>query len=117
MVVLSCFMAVSILLLVLMAAGSILGFGSIKSREKLSSYECGFEPMGREALNFCLRFFILVVVFLVFDVELVLMVYFIPMCSVMGLLGLKWRIFAFAVVLLWGLLHEVGEGSLNWVKL
>lgn len=42
-------------------------------REKGSSYECGFEPMGPTRVPFSLRFFLVAVIFLVFDLEVVLL--------------------------------------------
>ncbi len=58
----------------LVGLGYVLGIKSDYSREKLRTYECGFEPMARSRQSFCLRFFILAIIFLVFDVEIALLI-------------------------------------------
>ncbi len=99
----------------LVGVGYILGLKTEFSREKLSTYECGFEPLARSRQAFCLRFFILAIIFLVFDVEIALLIPYV--LSVGG--GLVWVIrrlvFLFVLVLVLGLLHEYNEGSLDWM--
>jgi len=58
----------------LVVLGYLLGVKTIFRREKLRTYECGFEPMARSRQAFCLRFFILAIIFLVFDVEIALLI-------------------------------------------
>ena len=106
-------MVVISLLGILISFGLIFGFNRVKTREKMSRFECGFEPLRREGLNFCLRFFLIAVVFLVFDVELVLVIYYIPLRGVVALSQLKWGVFTFVGVVLSGVLHELNEGRLD----
>nr|YP_009681505.1 NADH dehydrogenase subunit 3 [Gregariella coralliophaga]QDO71901.1 NADH dehydrogenase subunit 3 [Gregariella coralliophaga] len=85
------------------------------NREKSSPYECGFETIGSARSTFSVRFFLVAVLFVVFDVEVVLVIPLIYMVwtmkSVLGILvGLM-----FIFVLFLGLFHEYREGSLNWV--
>nr|YP_010688219.1 NADH dehydrogenase subunit 3 [Pillucina pisidium (Dunker, 1860)]WBR65413.1 NADH dehydrogenase subunit 3 [Pillucina pisidium (Dunker, 1860)] len=84
----------------------------LKDREKGSPYECGFEPMGPTRVPFSLRFFLVAVIFLVFDLEVVLLF---P-CLMVG-----WNVWMFSFML-WmflfllglGLGYEWNEGSLDW---
>lgn len=97
------------------AIAYILRARRIKDREKRSPFECGFDPKNKARLPFSTRFFLLAVIFLVFDIEIVLLIPA-PYCLQRGVrfsffVGV--RVFLF--VLLLGLLHEWREGSLSWV--
>lgn len=85
-------------------------------REKSSPFECGFDPMGTARLPFSIRFFLLAVIFLIFDVELVLLIPF----PVFGFFFYSFFSFIivsfFIIVLLVGVFHEWREGSLDWVS-
>nr|ANZ03400.1 NADH dehydrogenase subunit 3 [Georissa bangueyensis] len=88
----------------------------VVDREKSSSYECGFDPMSSARLPFSLRFFLLAVIFLIFDVEIVLLFPLFWSCFMsMSLVGVFGGFF-FLIVLLGGLFHEWREGSLDWMN-
>lgn len=75
-----------------------------------SPFECGFSPNGYGRRPFSLRFFLLAVLFLIFDVELVIMypvVFWETKYCVL-------RRGIFILILLAGLFHEGSEGSLEW---
>nr|AJJ48437.1 NADH dehydrogenase subunit 3 [Ampullaceana balthica] len=83
--------------------------------EKLTPFECGFEPLSNMRSPFSTRFFILVVLFLIFDVEisllfpLVNMIYFNTYTMVLSLM-------MFLFILLIGIFFEWNEGALDWVS-
>ena len=58
----------------LVCVGLALGIKVNYNREKLSTYECGFEPLRSSRQAFCLRFFILAIIFVVFDVAIALLI-------------------------------------------
>nr|BBB55740.1 NADH dehydrogenase subunit 3 [Raneya brasiliensis] len=84
--------------------------------EKLSPYECGFDPLGSARLPFSLRFFLVAILFLLFDLEIALLL---PLPWGDQLLcPLKTMIWAAAVLVLLtlGLIHEWLQGGLEWAE-
>nr|QDP14175.1 NADH dehydrogenase subunit 3 [Anadara antiquata] len=95
----------------------LLGYqGGSQFREKSSPYECGFEPIGGARSSFSLRFFLLALVFMIFDVEVVLLF---PLVGKMMSNAVPSTVFLqsyiFLVILLVGLWFEWSEGSLEWL--
>nr|YP_006073398.1 NADH dehydrogenase subunit 3 [Solen strictus]AER38716.1 NADH dehydrogenase subunit 3 [Solen strictus] len=86
---------------------------SYKDREKMTSFECGFDPISNSRKSFSVRFFLLSIIFLIFDIELILVIPIIYSVSVSSVLSVGLCIM-FLVVLLGGLFHEMNEGSLDW---
>ena len=65
----------SILVIFLKIVSSLIAESSILNREELSPYECGFEHHNVSRIPFSLRYFFLTLVFLLFDLEIVLMLF------------------------------------------
>lgn len=92
--------------------------------EKLTSYECGEEPTGNAWLPFNSRFYVIALVFLLFDIE---MVFVFPWATVFGnheiqktdhrwgLLSLT-EMFIFLGILILGLIYVWVKGDLDWIK-
>lgn len=107
------FLATIIGLRVILAGlGLILGKKVFLNREKLRSFECGFDPIERCRNTFSLRFFLLAIVFLIFDIELVLFLPFIINLKDV-LMITKILMGVFVLILIGGLIHEFNEGSLD----
>nr|UBN08834.1 NADH dehydrogenase subunit 3 [Neogeoscapheus hanni] len=105
-----------ILVSIIMMLASSLSKKNIEDREKSSPFECGFDPKSSARLPFSLRFFLIAVIFLIFDVEIALLL---PMTIIMLTSNLKmWSIICstFLIILLIGLYHEWSQGSLEWAS-
>lgn len=83
-------------------------------REKLSPFECGFDPHGTSRLPFSLRFYLIALIFLIFDVEIVLILPVVVTSSVVRLQVWSLILLGFIGVLLLGLYYEWAQGALNW---
>nr|YP_308862.1 NADH dehydrogenase subunit 3 [Geothelphusa dehaani]QAY81674.1 NADH dehydrogenase subunit 3 [Geothelphusa sp. DJL-2014]BAE19773.1 NADH dehydrogenase subunit 3 [Geothelphusa dehaani] len=102
--------------IIIMILTSILAKKTISDREKNSPYECGFDPKGSSRLPFSLRFFLIAVIFLIFDVEITLLL---PISSIINLSNIfSWlsSIIFFLIMLLLGLYYEWHQGALEWSK-
>jgi NADH-ubiquinone oxidoreductase chain 3 len=79
---------------------------STKDREKASPFECGFDPKNTARLPFSTRFFLLAVIFIVFDIEIVLLIPLPITLQTDLLLQSFLGGFMFLLILTVGLLHE-----------
>nr|YP_009364591.1 NADH dehydrogenase subunit 3 [Bathylychnops exilis]BAX25329.1 NADH dehydrogenase subunit 3 [Bathylychnops exilis] len=84
--------------------------------EKLSPYECGFDPLGSARLPFSLRFFLIAILFLLFDLEIALLL---PLPwgdqLLTPLMTLVWATAILALLTL-GLAYEWVQGGLEWAE-
>nr|YP_002265504.1 NADH dehydrogenase subunit 3 [Xenobalistes tumidipectoris]YP_002519827.1 NADH dehydrogenase subunit 3 [Xanthichthys auromarginatus]WNH19040.1 NADH dehydrogenase subunit 3 [Xanthichthys ringens]WNH19547.1 NADH dehydrogenase subunit 3 [Xanthichthys mento]BAG71989.1 NADH dehydrogenase subunit 3 [Xenobalistes tumidipectoris]BAH10285.1 NADH dehydrogenase subunit 3 [Xanthichthys auromarginatus] len=84
--------------------------------EKLSPYECGFDPLGSARLPFSLRFFLVAILFLLFDLEIALLLP-LPWGNQLDspLLTFLWAS-AILFLLTLGLIYEWLQGGLEWAE-
>nr|YP_010946888.1 NADH dehydrogenase subunit 3 [Sorineuchora formosana]WGO57645.1 NADH dehydrogenase subunit 3 [Sorineuchora formosana] len=102
--------------LTVMMIATLLSKKIVEDREKSSPFECGFDPKSSSRMPFSLRFFMIAVIFLIFDVEIALLL---PMTIIMNFSNLKtWTISStiFLIILLMGIYHEWNQGSLEWTN-
>nr|YP_009349759.1 NADH dehydrogenase subunit 3 [Decma fissa]AQM39791.1 NADH dehydrogenase subunit 3 [Decma fissa] len=102
------------LAMIVMTLASVLSKKSINDREKSSPFECGFDPKSSARLPFSLRFFLIAVIFLIFDVEIALLL---PVTIIMQSSNIvSWTTVSmfFLFILLIGLFHEWNQGALEW---
>jgi NADH-quinone oxidoreductase subunit A len=90
------------------------------NREKSMIYECGEKPIGQAWFNFNPRFYLIALVFVIFEVEIAFMfpvaaVYKSFIAKGQGLLAF-WEILVFVAILAVGLAYVWAMGDLNWVK-
>ena len=110
------FLALGVIFVVIGMVASRIVRLSNPSDEKLSTYECGEEPIGPAWTQFNIRFYVIALVFLIFEVEIV---FFLPWATVFKDLGLfafvEMMIFVFMLVI--GLAYVWAKGDLEWEKM
>nr|QRV62608.1 NADH dehydrogenase subunit 3 [Nectoboreus dolerosus] len=97
-----------------MLMASLLSKKTFMDREKNSPFECGFDPINSSRLPFSIQFFLIAVIFLIFDVEIALLLPMIMINKMSNLTMLLMTSFFFILILLLGLYHEWNQGALNW---
>nr|YP_009350318.1 NADH dehydrogenase subunit 3 [Odontotermes mathuri]YP_009350656.1 NADH dehydrogenase subunit 3 [Odontotermes minutus]AQP26816.1 NADH dehydrogenase subunit 3 [Odontotermes mathuri]AQP27569.1 NADH dehydrogenase subunit 3 [Odontotermes minutus] len=99
---------------IIMTLTTLISKKSNEDREKSSPFECGFDPKNSARLPFSSRFFLIAVIFMIFDVEIALLL---PMPVTMMSSNVKsWMTVSimFLLILIIGLYHEWNQGSLEW---
>nr|YP_009689610.1 NADH dehydrogenase subunit 3 [Coquillettidia chrysonotum]QEE94287.1 NADH dehydrogenase subunit 3 [Coquillettidia chrysonotum] len=103
-----------IITIIVMMLSTFLSKKTIMDREKASPFECGFDPMNYSRLPFSLRFFLITIIFLIFDVEIALILPMIISMKFSNILNWTLTSFFFLFILLIGLYHEWNQGALEW---
>ena len=98
---------------VLLGLGLSLALKVRLDREKRRPFECGFNPSNVARLPFSLRFFLVAVVFLIFDVELVLIFPVVVSSSGANPIIRIALLMTFVLILTLGLYHEANQGRLD----
>ena len=81
--------------------------------EKLSTYECGFEPFNDSRMEFDVRFYLVAILFIIFDLEIAFLFPWAISLGKIGLFGfLSMMIFLFILTI--GFIYEWKKGALDW---
>jgi NADH-quinone oxidoreductase subunit A len=113
----------TVLVYVLVSAGFIFGsmtLGRIirpnrPTPEKLTTYECGEAPIGSAWIQFNVRFYVIALIFLIFDVELAILFPWVVIFKKVGLLALA-EMMIFVAILVVGFVYVWVKGDLEWLK-
>ncbi len=107
------FMGIACVISVAMIAGSLL-FGKQKpDSEKLSAYECGFEAFADTRGRFDVRFYLVCLLFIIFDLEIAFLFPWAISLGDIGVFGF-WSMMTFLGVLTVGFIYEWKKGGLEW---
>ncbi len=98
--------------LALIVIGFVLGKGS-KDADKLSPYECGFEAFEDTRMKFDVRYYLVAILFIIFDLEIAFLFPWAVSLDSVGLFGLG-AMGIFLAVLVVGFIYEWKKGALEW---
>ena len=106
----------SVIAAAMLTLGRLLGNLSVKHRrdaQKLSSYECGFEPFEDSRGQFDVRYYLVAILFIIFDLEIAFLFPWAVSLSRIGVHGLV-AMGLFLFILLIGFAYEWKKGALEW---
>ena len=81
--------------------------------EKLSAYECGFEAFGDSRMEFDVRFYLVAILFIIFDLEIAFLFPWAISLGSLGSIGF-WSMMIFLFILTIGFIYEWKKGALDW---
>ena len=96
-----------------MVLGAMLAARQKPYAEKLSTYECGFAPFDDTRRRFDVRFYLVAILFIIFDLEVAFLFPWAVSLGKIGLLGF-WSMVGFLAVLTVGFIYEWRKGALEW---
>lgn len=104
---------ISLLLSCVIIVVSLMLIARNEEIEKVSAYECGFHPFQDTRIKFDVKFYLVAILFIIFDLEII---YLFPWCLVLKKIGILsyLSMLIFVVVLLVGFYYEWKKGGLDW---
>nr|APX40466.1 NADH dehydrogenase subunit 3 [Cryptocephalus pominorum] len=105
---------ISLILMIMILLLNLISKKSFSDREKSSPFECGFDPKTSARLPFSMQFFLIAIMFLIFDVEIALLIPLIKSMNCSSLISFSLTSIFFIAILIMGLIHEWKQGALNW---
>nr|YP_010254926.1 NADH dehydrogenase subunit 3 [Pealius machili]QUA05865.1 NADH dehydrogenase subunit 3 [Pealius machili] len=109
------FLMTSIVILVLTFMYKMTSYNMKMLNNKSSTFECGFDVMSNLRLPFSLNFYIISIIFLIFDVELILLMPFVFMMNTIKTMMMSIMMVMFFMILILGFVYEWWMGLLNWL--
>lgn len=88
---------------------------SVKTKQKLSTYECAEVPVGDARIHYNIQYYLIVIVFLIFDVEVLFLYPWAVQLKQLGALGF-FEMIVFVEVLVIALAYAWGKGALEWLQ-
>ena len=107
------FLSVALALgLLMLSLGFLFGRGS-KTKAKLSPYECGFDPFEDARIPFDVRYYLVAILFIIFDLEIAFLFPWAVSLNKIGIAGIM-AMGVFLLVLVIGFIYEWKKGALEW---
>nr|AEV76941.1 NADH dehydrogenase subunit 3 [Camponotus vafer] len=110
MLMLTLFLLIALFILML---NIFISIKLLKNREKMSPFECGFDPVSKSRMPFSIQFFLISLIFLIFDIEITLLMPLVFLIQVFNKMYI-FISFMFLLILIFGLLIEYLEKSIDW---
>nr|WGT74401.1 NADH dehydrogenase subunit 3 [Paduniella sp. LP-2022] len=102
------------IMIILININMIISKKKNKNREKNSSFECGFNPITPSRIPFSIHFFLITLLFLIFDVEITILLPFLITFNKCNMKNYLTILYSFLMILLIGIFHEWNQNILTW---
>nr|YP_010586608.1 NADH dehydrogenase subunit 3 [Tinodes chinchinus]UZZ44422.1 NADH dehydrogenase subunit 3 [Tinodes chinchinus] len=103
-----------IIMMILIILSMIISKKMYYDREKNSSFECGFNPNSHARIPFSMHFFIISILFLIFDIEITILLPFFLTLKICNLLNYMMIFYLFMLILILSIFHEWNQNVLKW---
>jgi NADH-quinone oxidoreductase subunit A len=107
------FLGIAVALAAVIIVASLILARQKPDSEKLSPYECGFEPFADARSKFDVRFYLVSILFIIFDLEVAFLFPWAVSLGKIGLFGF-WSMMVFLLILTVGFIYEWKKGALEW---
>src|SRR5262245_59995421 len=107
------FLAIASGISIAMVAASVVLARQRPDKEKLSPYECGFDPFEDARIRFDVRYYLVAILFIIFDLEVAFLFPWAVSLGDIGVFGF-WSMIVFLAVLTIGFIYEWKKGALEW---
>ncbi len=107
------FLAIAIAIAVMIVMASYMIARQKPDTEKLSAYECGFDVFGDARKQFDVRFYLVAILFIIFDLEVAFLFPWAVSLGAIGIFGF-WSMMVFLAILTIGFIYEWRKGALEW---
>ena len=107
------FLAIAGAVSLAMVGASVLIARQRPNKEKLSPYECGFDPFDDARIRFDVRYYLVAILFIIFDLEVAFLFPWAVSLGDIGMFGF-WSMVVFLAVLTIGFIYEWKKGALEW---
>ena len=107
------FLAIAAGISIAMVTASVIVARQHPDKEKLSPYECGFDPFEDARIRFDVRYYLVAILFIIFDLEVAFLFPLAVSLGDIGMLGF-WSMIVFLAVLTVGFIYEWTKGALEW---
>nr|UZZ43915.1 NADH dehydrogenase subunit 3 [Ecnomus sp. XG-2021] len=109
-----CIMLMSTISMLIFLISMMISKKSMYNINKMSPFECGFNPINMKRIPFSMHFFLITILFLIFDIEITIILPFIMLFKLNNILMINLTFNLFIIILFIGLMHEWNQGILNW---
>jgi NADH-quinone oxidoreductase subunit A len=107
------FLAIASGISIAMVTASVVLARQRPDKEKLSPYECGFDPFEDARIRFDVRYYLVAILFIIFDLEVAFLFPWAVSLGDIGIFGF-WSMVLFLAVLTVGFIYEWKKGALEW---